>query len=314
MRYLFLSVVSVYSIACASTQSKSLIADKNEVKISQAAKEYKRAVANISEEDFKVAEPCAKQALNINSQWDWRRAVVAANSCLRVKDLEKAENIGNELSTREPNGPWGPYFLAAIARERNELDRALWMSELALKRASDIAVTHYLKGQILWNRKEFNPAIASFERSVELDSTLIPAHLFLGRIYYRDQDFSKATHHFSAVLKVNPKNQSALIGVAESLLQDGNSKGALENYKNLAIYYPKDGQYLEHIAEIYEVNGDADMALTTYRTLRDQMIASKIQTNVDKHIDAKIKELEQVRSREKNRSTAVLIDRGSRAK
>ncbi len=308
LKILAMGVCVLASTACtmAPVKKQALVGDS---KLMETAREYKRTVQSVPEVQLQGAS-CTNAATAVKTHWDWKEAVVAADSCLKARDLKRAEDIGKELSIREPSAPWGPYFLASVARDRKELERALWMSELAMKRAPEVGVVHYLKGQILWNKKEYAAAVYCFEKSTEMDPTLIPAHLFLGKIYFRDQEYSNASRHFYAVLKIDPKHPVALTGLAESQLHDKNTRGALEAYQRLADAYPTDGQYLSRVAEIYEQGlNDIPQALITYKILKTQIQMSRIQKNVDTQIDSKIKELEL--ATRKTRALASTEEKGS---
>ena len=306
MKYLSL-FLSFLFLGCASAPKSS-----TDVVAMEKSKVYRQSVGSVTQSSLKPGL-CAKHTENVRVKWDWRDAVMAANSCLKANDLIRVDEIGNELSTRNPAAPWGPYFLASVAREKGQLERAIWMSELAIRRATDIGVLHYLKGQILWNKKEYGPAVASFEKSTQLDDSILPAHLFLGQVYYRDQDYDKASKHYYSVLKVEPRNPVALAGIAESQLHDNNSQGALNAYHRLAEAYPSNGQYLLRIAEIYEyVLSDWPQALSTYRVLNENIKRGLVLKGSEYSLTAKIKELEAATSNE--RTVASSDDKGARRK
>src|SRR5262249_34317268 len=145
---------------------------------------------------------CSILVSKVHGSWNWLDAVNAANSCFKTHELSTVEDLANELAIRDTSTPWGPYFLSRVALDRGQLDRALWMAELSLKRAPNFGVTHYLKGQILWSRKDYKEATASFEKSVQLDEGIGPAHLILGQIYLRDQDFDRAAPQFASALRL----------------------------------------------------------------------------------------------------------------
>jgi tetratricopeptide (TPR) repeat protein len=295
-------------VGCASGPVK----EKADLVAQQKAKLYKKSIRSVPQSDIRGGA-CTRLAAKVKGQWDWKEAVETAGTCMQAKEYAKVEEIGNELATRTPAAPWGPYFLALAAREKGEIERATWMSELALKRAPDLGLLHYLKGQIQWTKKEFTPAVASFERSLELDNANWPAHLFLGQLYFRDQNYAKASKHFYEVLKSMPRHSIALSGLAESQIHENNPYGALDAYARLAETYPKDGQYLSRTAEIYEnVLNDLPRALATYRNLRGQFKAGRVQKNVDPEIESKIKELE-IATRD-SRSVATQNEKGGKSK
>jgi tetratricopeptide (TPR) repeat protein len=277
-----------FQIACSVAPTKVDVADQ----LQEKTKIYKITVKSVSESDVKPGQ-CYRQVTQLKAQWNWKQAVTAANSCMRSKDFQHVEEMGNELAVREPAAPWGPYYLGLAARENGNLERALWMAELALKRAPDVGVLHYLKAQILWSKKDYKAAVSELELTVNDDETNLPAQLFLGQIYFRDQDFSRASQHFAAALKINSNHVGALSGLAEAQLHENNPQGALESFGRLTEIDPHDGQYLSRMGEIYEsVLNDIPGALGAYHQLQIGVRAGKISKNVDPQNDAKVRELE----------------------
>jgi predicted Zn-dependent protease len=90
----------------------------------------------------------------------------ACSTCIKSKQFERAEEVAQELSKRELSYPWGPYFLAVLARTKGQTERALWLTELAQKRGESIGLIHYLRGQILWDQKQYDAAVVAIEKSV----------------------------------------------------------------------------------------------------------------------------------------------------
>lgn len=288
MKTLFSVLLLATVGGCTVAPTKVDVADQ----LQEKAKVYKISVRSVTESDVKPGQ-CYRLLTKVKAQWNWKEAVETANSCMRVKDYQHVEEVGNELAVREPAAAWGPYFLGLAARESGNLERALWMAELALKRAPEVGVLHYLKAQILWTKKDFKLAVNEFEVAVENDDTNLPAQLFLGQVYFRDQNFSQASKHFNAVLKIDSHQAVALAGLAESQLRENNPQGAVESYARLADAYPHDGQYLSRLGEIYEsVLNDVPNALAAYHQLQVGARTGKIVKNIDPQNDAKVKELE----------------------
>ncbi|MCC6278116.1 MAG: tetratricopeptide repeat protein [Oligoflexia bacterium] len=211
MRLLIVALLSFGLLGCASAPT-SAVKPLNP----ETAKIYEHKVEAIELTEIKVPQ-CQKLAAAVLSQWNWERALVASGHCVKSGDWNRVEELGQQLSTREPEAPWGPYYLGLVAKNRGQWDRALWLAELSIKRLPTSAASHYLKGQVLWELKETGAAVQSMERAIQLNPDLISAHLFLGQLYLRDQEFEKASVHFSAVLKSQPRNSIALPGLSESL-------------------------------------------------------------------------------------------------
>jgi tetratricopeptide (TPR) repeat protein len=313
-----LSACAFVLASCATSQTMttndSTGGKAAEAALAEKSKTYKQSIHGVSENELKGGM-CAHYYLQVKAKWDWKQAVEGANSCWKMKETARVEELGNMLATHDPSAPWGPYYLGLVAKQKGELERALWMTELALKRGSEAGVIHHLKGQILWMKKDYKGAVVSFERALELDSGDTAAHLFLGQVYFRDQDFSRASKHFYAVLKEEPRHTVALTGLAESQLRENNPQGALDAYTRLAEANPRDGQYLSRIGEIYEtVLNDLPQALNTYRQLQMGARSGRITRNIDPQNDAKIRELGVTLNQSQKRSVASTIEEKGRVR
>lgn len=274
------------------TVEKKVDSSSLDDRLKQKAKEMKVTVHGILEADMKGVS-CSVAMGKVKAKWNWLDAVNAANSCFKARDFVSVEELGNKLSVQDTSTPWGPYFLARVALEKNQLDRALWMVELSLKRAPEFGVIHYLKGQILWARKDYKEATIAFEKSISYDNGIGPAHLILGQLYLRDQEYSKAAPQFETALKFLPDNISALNGQAESQARLNNPAQALDAYVRLSEVDSSDGSYLTHIGELYEgALNNPQRALNAYQRLHDMVKAGKILKNIDPDNDSKIKELQ----------------------
>jgi len=271
-------------------------------RLKQKAKSMNMTVHGVLESEFKGTQ-CSPAVTKVNSNWNYSDAVNAADICFKGKDFEAVETLANKLSVHDTSTPWGPYFLGQVALVRGQLDRALWMAELSIRRAPEFGVTHYLKGQVLWAREEYKAATGEFEKAVSFDDGMGPAHLLLGQVYFRDQDYSRAAVQFASALKYLPDNVLALNGQAESEMELNNPTLALEAYIRLTDVDESDGRYLTRIGEIYEGPlNNPERAVHAYQKLHDLVKAGKITKNIDPDNDSKIKELQTIL--EKSRAVA----------
>ena len=173
------------------------------------------------------------------------------------------------------------------------MDRALWMTELTIKRGPEIALAHFQKGRLLWKKENFTDSIESFTKALQLDSNMIDAHLFLGQIHFRDQDFSKAARHFQAVLKARPRDPTALMGLAECGVQSSDAKGALEFLEKGNRSYPGDPTFLLRQAYIYEsLLNDIAKAIEIYSSIQAGYQSGKYQRTLEFSLTEKIRDLE----------------------
>lgn len=275
-----LSLLFLFSTGCATSPYQGLGSD--------FSAEYRQDIQSLPLAE-QPTKSCYEANRMVEKEWHWKKAVLAANVCFKTRNLEKTEDLAKKLATREPSAPWGPFYLAQVAKARHQFERALWLSELSIRRAPEIGLLHYLKGQVLFDQSNFDESVRSFRKSVDLDSSLTEAHLLLGQIFFRDQDYDQAVDHFLSAGKKETTAQAALTGLAETYVQQKNYRASLETYGRLARVYSYDGQYLKRMAEIYLTHLDnAVEALSCYRNLADLQARGKITINKDSDLRAKI--------------------------
>jgi tetratricopeptide (TPR) repeat protein len=291
VKRIFLISFLPFFMGCVTTAPKVTSHTALDETLKLKEKKSNVSVKGVLESELKGAS-CSVGVSKLKIKWNWKDAVAVADSCLKNHDFNNVEFVSKELSLRNTFTPWGPYFYGQVALERGELDRALWMSELSLKRAPEYAVLHYLNGQIHWARKDYSQAVASFEKSVAYDDSLGSAHLILGQVYIQDQDFKKASAHFALALKASPNSIQALVGQAESEYKLNHYLVSVAAFSRLAQLDKTDGRYLSMLGRIYEGPlNDQEKALESYLLLQDRIKTGKVTKNADPENDSKVKEL-----------------------
>ncbi len=278
--------------ACATFPDKKIAMVMPALEVKPPVESQVSLVRSIAESEVKPGR-CVKLNEKWKMDYKWKDAIEACTACLKARDLNKVEEIAEELSRRELANPWGPYYLAIVARLQDHLERANWMVEMSLKRAPQSGLVHYLRGQILWDQKLYDPAVIAFEKSVQFDDSIVSAHMILGEVYYRDQDFKGAIPHFAKVLDKDSKNKIAWQGTAQSQLELKNYNEAFAAFDRLNDLDAHDGYYLGQMAEIQEnAMHKPEEALDLYVKLSKRMKSGMIEKNSDDQIEMKIKRLQ----------------------
>lgn len=260
------------------------------------AKVYSRSVASIGLNQIQGSScPKTMKSHEFYAKSDWKELVGVANACVKAERWSHVESFGELLSIREPRAPWGAYYWALAAEQRNDPARALWMIELAIKKAPEAGILHFQKGRLLWKESSYSPAMEALLKAVQLDGTLSEAHVFLGQIYFRDQEYAKATQHFYTALQSRPSDAIALSGLAESRLQAGDTTGAIDAMKRAGQAYPDRYEFALREAYIFEsILGDKVQALQAYRNAMGIISSKKIKGATFVNVEKKIAELEKV--------------------
>ncbi|MES2964253.1 MAG: tetratricopeptide repeat protein [Bdellovibrionota bacterium] len=226
---------------------------------------------------------------------DWREWSGRANACADKKDWRTLEQLGQVMARVDLNSPWGPYYLSVAAEGRGDWARAMWMNDLAQKKAGGVnALFAYQKGRILLNAKETSKAIVEFERATNLSPAFGHAHLYLAQIYHRDLEWDQAAKHYASALGIESGNVDAMSGFAEAKLQKGDAAGAAELYSRVVSTQPSRGDAWIRLGFIYEtLLKDNQQALNTYRGLKSSLDKSLVRERPSFDLNQKIKVLEE---------------------
>ncbi len=196
----------------------------------------------------------------------WKRLLSHANVCVKELKWSTLEEYGNELAKRDVASPWGPFYLSLAAEARGDLQRAMWMVELAHKKAPQEGLILYQKSRILLALDQTTAAIQGFTLATKKDPKLFDAHLVLGQIYLRDGEVKDAAVHFQAAISLKPNHVQALIGMVETRAYAGEYAAALE-YLGRAIYQqPRNLDYRLREASLNEEGlKNYEVALDIYK-------------------------------------------------
>ncbi len=173
----------------------------------------KKLVAGIVPTSIRMSNPSTVCPRTVEAKGPIARLVKTVNACVRAKAWNKVDKIGQVLARNNPESPLGAYYLGLVADHQNDLGRALWMVDLALKKAPSVGLFHYEKGRLLYKQKKYHASVDEFQSALNLDSRLYPAHGFLGAMYLREERVGAATEQFQELRKAQPNSAIAIAGL-----------------------------------------------------------------------------------------------------
>lgn len=225
---------------------------------------------------------------------DWKALVQAASQCVVEKNWKKVEELAFEISRRDLNNPWAPYFISLTAEQSGEFARAMWMVELAMKKSSpDIALFRFQKGRLWFAQKQVSKAMSEFEFAAAKDPHLVEANVFLGEVHFRDSEPDKAMAYFKKVVSQDETNIRGLKGLAECHIQFNKGEPAAELLAKAATVAPSDLNVRLRLAYVWEeLLKNQTQALTVYQGLKASLSRGTIREKPDFDLNAKIKSLE----------------------
>lgn len=270
-------------------------------------KQYTQTILPVSfRHDRRVShDTCPRQ----ESTWKtvhWQKLMSFANACLREGRWAEVEALGNHLAQKEHVSPWGSYYLSLAAQARKNYPRALWMAELALKKAPREGLLLYQKSRVLWQMEQFEESVQAMQEAVKYNGSLVDGHLFLGRVYYRDQAYKEAIRHFQAVLVAEPRHLNALLGLAESRLEQKDPRSAVELLSRAIDAHPRHLAARLRLAHILEHNEkDYEKALVAYREIQSLSRQNRLDHPIKTDLAQRVQHLEGIVSQVAARKSEV---------
>lgn len=286
------AAVTLIAVGCASSETKKTDAQTKATDMKLGA-EFTAPVApqSIRTADNKRAD-CPRNIQSIKGK-NWRQQVTAGSGCVHAGQWKMVELIGDEMSQSQHLVPWGPYFLSLAAEQRKEFPRALWMIELALKKAPASGLLTYQQGRIYWQTKDQNAALKSFQRATELDKRIADAQLILGQTALINGQVDEAIKRFDLCLEAESRAVPALLGLAEAKIKKNDSKGASEALSQAVFVQPTSYRARIRQAQVLEtLEKKFPEALSAYKRIKTLDKEKKLDQMVDVDLDAKIREME----------------------
>lgn len=250
-----------------------------------------KPVSTVHTEAWSNSVPCPRDSSY--EKKDWLVMVAAANACVKAKDWEKVEKVAETLAIKAPLTPWGAYFLSLAAEVRGDQPRALWMIDLALKKAPREGLFHYQKGRLSWKFGESLAAVEALKEAAQLNPGLTDAHLVLAQIHMQKDELKEARRSLELALASDAKHGPSLLA-ASSLEMKSKDFAKAEGYLVQAIeVYPRQARLRETLASIQESQlKKNNEALQSYRALRSLLVQHKLDDMVSINVDEKIQALE----------------------
>ncbi len=235
---------------------------------------------------------CPTNAI-INKTRDWKDLVKFANRCLSQKKYKELNIIATKLAEVEPTLPWGAYYLSLEAEGAGQSERAMWMVDLAIKKASNVGVLKYQKGRLLWKKGFYKESVREMEDALRQDPDIADAHLVLGEAYLSELNFKTAQEHYLKVLVNYPTQRVALAGIIDVYIELDRAALALQYIQTAIQAYPRSLHFRLREAYVYEnLTQQIEVALARFKDIRTMVMKKSVDGQVPFDLEAKIKDLE----------------------
>ncbi|MGE4132587.1 MAG: tetratricopeptide repeat protein [Bdellovibrionales bacterium] len=248
MKKIFVLIVSATFLGCAGTPTKKSAKVDAEVAPKPT---YTEKVGAVSAQDLHAPKSACPKEGAWNGQ-DWRKVVDQANACVKTGDWRKVETIAEYLSTRAHTTPWGAYFFSLAAEKRKDFPRALWMLDLAMKKAPSEGLFRYQLGRVLWESGEQAAALKEFKQASDGNSDLTDAHWIVGQIALQRGDLAEARAYLQKALSNDPHHGPAALAMAATYLQEQKWQEAEGHLAKAVRLRPKDAAAKQTLLKVRE--------------------------------------------------------------
>jgi len=196
------------------------------------------------------------------------QSLAEADKLRKAGDTERAEQICQELITREPDNIAALRLLAVIAAEDGRSVIAEGLLRRILKLSPDnVAVLGDL-GRFLGDNSRYPEAIELLEQAVVIDASYSDVQVVLGDMLGIVGRYTDALAAYEKSLERSPDDPVALIGRGHMLRIGGGRDEAIESYRRALEIHPENGDAWWNLASLhgYQISDDE---VTTMRATVD---------------------------------------------
>jgi len=127
------------------------------------------------------------------------------------------------------------------------------------------AVSHFILGNIYYQKKAFDQAIEEFERVAELEPENVSAIYLLARSYVLKGNIDSAAINYKKVIELFPSNSLAYLELADVYIDHEQYVEAIALLEKVITINPQEGGVFLTLASIYEFQGDNQKAKAYYQ-------------------------------------------------
>lgn len=288
MRNMILILISVLSLILAGCSTAPARQDAPIAKKIEASYFDKVEGVPLSE----ARGECPKSEAPL-AEVSWEKMMPMAAACVKAQDWFRLEQVGNALATRGHRTPWGPYYLSLSAESRKDYPRAIWMLELAIKKAPKEGILHYQLGRIHWLQGNDIVALKNLKQASELNPSLTDAHFISGVVALNSDKLGEAESALKLALRNDSRHFPATMAMADLKMKAKDWEGAVSFLERAISLNSRSQKARVALATVQETQlKRLDAALSTYRDLKRLNASNKLDAPLGFSVEDKIKSLE----------------------
>ncbi|MFH1897724.1 MAG: tetratricopeptide repeat protein [Candidatus Desantisbacteria bacterium] len=155
--------------------------------------------------------------------------------------------------------------IAAVYFALNKQKEAQVYAEQAIALDPKSTVSHFILGNIYYQKKAFDQAIENFELVVELETENVSAIYLLARSYVLKGNIDSAAINYKKVIELFPSNSLAYLELADMYIDHEQYVEAIALLEKVITINQEEGGVFLTLASIYEFQGDNQKAKTYYQ-------------------------------------------------
>ncbi|PIS11031.1 MAG: hypothetical protein COT73_06215, partial [Bdellovibrio sp. CG10_big_fil_rev_8_21_14_0_10_47_8] len=190
-----------------------------------------------------------------------------ANICVIGKNAAGTEKLALWMTQQNPQSAWGVFYMSLAAEMQGQIDKGLWLIELAMKKSSDLPFLVYQKARMLYQHQDFAQANSMFLKSYDSGLITPETTLMHGVVSFAQQDCLSVVEDFAKLDKAMLSRQGLAPVLSECLAQKGEFDLAIQTAEeNLKLENNPADLWLEiaRIQEIYRF--DSSKAMKAYES------------------------------------------------
>jgi arylsulfatase A-like enzyme/Tfp pilus assembly protein PilF len=178
-----------------------------------------------------------------------------AKALMELGRDEESEAAFKRALTIDSTHSGGLFPLAAMARNKGDLDRALFYLQVGAQTAPGTPEVQANIGGLLVEKGLPDSAIAVLTRALEEDEYDRTAMLNLGLAYTAKRQTDEAMKWFFRTLEIDPKNVKALANIANYHIANGRVDSTIVYLKRAHLADPYDAKMLANLGNAYRQKG-----------------------------------------------------------
>lgn len=173
-----------------------------------------------------------------------------ANGLLENGKIKAAERLLKKIVAGDPNNIAAQAFLAGVALDRGEIDRAGTALGVALRHAPDAPDLRHMLGRLLDAQGRTLDAISAYAGAIALQSDHLPAHRSLARLLFGQKRYEEARKSADILLKLVPNDVAGLRLLADIEHACGQTETALAHLARAHQFDAKNPDILKGLADL----------------------------------------------------------------